>query len=398
MPVDDLREYRVSARDREPLIEFIVNSLQGCGCRIIHRPSPHRAPFRFIFETEEGERFGIVAYAFLANQRTTKNRPADEHRFQVKYGANDGELHEIWQDPYGLYTTLFLGINIEGGFFVAADPWLHNPTRLFASIEFKDSHVAEIQRTGWHTWERATARVTRSTKDHPRPTEVLVGATSEHFLRYVRFEREALREDQGHRQLLAENAGALAPTRSIGAGLAPVPPPPRLHALAKEFEMSETQVLDLIAEARRLKMAVRGWVAETHLVHILSRVPGVSECERSDAEGDADIRLRYEGSRIIKVECKNVLREKTANGTVRLDFQRTRASKADPCSRYYSSSDFDVVAACTHAVTERWDFRYALTAELDPHRTCPGKLSHLVRLDDAWALPVQEVLRAVVNR
>ena len=42
---------------------------------------------------------------------------------------------------------------------------------------------------------------------------------------------------------------------------------------------------------------------------------------------------------------------------------RTRASKADPCSRFYSPNDFDVVAACLHAVSERWEFRYV--AKLD---------------------------------
>lgn len=397
MPNDDLREYPVDPRRREPLVQFMVDALEDCGCRVIHRPEANRAPFRFTFETPEGERMGIIAYAFLANKKLTKNRPEDEHRFQVKYGHDDRQTHEVWQDPYGIYVTLFLGINPSEGFFVAADPWLHNPTRMFVSVEFKDSHVAKIRERGWHTWERATHR--DDDVKHAAPKEVLVGGTRSNFLRYVRFERDALREDQGHRQLLAERAPSSA---AVGRGVQETslitPPPARLHALAHEFDMNETEVLDLIGEARRLKMAVRGWVAETHLVRQLSRVPGVTDCTRSDVEGDADIRLRFDGSPIIKVECKNVLRETTAAGVVRLDFQRTRASKADPCSRYYSAADFDIVAACTHAVTERWEFRYARTVDLDPHRTCPGKLSHLVRLDDAWALPVQEVLRAVVNR
>jgi len=56
---------------------------------------------------------GIVAYAFLANSKPTKNRPPDEHRFQLKYGSKDDRLHELWQDPFGLYTTLLVGINPE---------------------------------------------------------------------------------------------------------------------------------------------------------------------------------------------------------------------------------------------------------------------------------------------
>ena len=58
-----------------------------------------------------GERLGILCYAFLANQVQTTNRPDDEHRFQVKYGSKDGKLHRLWRDPFGLYTTLFVGIN-----------------------------------------------------------------------------------------------------------------------------------------------------------------------------------------------------------------------------------------------------------------------------------------------
>jgi hypothetical protein len=122
------RRYRVLSKDRGPLLEFILYALESAGCQIIHRPSANNAPFRITFQTPAGERMGIVVYAFLANSKVTKNRPTDEHRFQVKYGAKDGRLHPLWQDPFGLYTTLFVGIDPELGFFVGADPVLHNPT------------------------------------------------------------------------------------------------------------------------------------------------------------------------------------------------------------------------------------------------------------------------------
>ena len=129
-----MREYKVSRRDREPLVHFMTEALRACGCTIIYSSDPDTAPFRITFETDLGERMGIVAYAFFANMRETRNRPADEHRFQVKYGSKDGKLHELWQDPFGLYTTLLIGINPQQGFFVAADPMLHSPTS-FVLIE-----------------------------------------------------------------------------------------------------------------------------------------------------------------------------------------------------------------------------------------------------------------------
>jgi restriction-modification system family protein len=388
----DFRIYSVSRRDKEPLLSFIIKALEGDGCHILYASPADEAPFRITFETPAGERLGIVVYAFLANSKLTKNRPEDEHRFQVKYSSKDEELHSLWQDPYLLYTTLFCGIDPERGIFVGADPVLHSPTRFFISIEFKRHHVEAIQKNGWFTWEREH----RAGDD--KPVEVLVGGTAKNFLRYVRFEREAMGEEQGHRQLLAEKISnprtSLLLQATTGIGELP-PPPQRLHALVREFEMDESQVLDLIANARRLKMAVRGWVAEEHLVRRLRMVPGITECERVDEEGSPDVRLRFEGSRLIRVECKNVLRQTAAGNVPRLDFQRTRAAKGDPCSRYYSPDDFDVVAACLHAVTEKWEFRYMPTRQMEPHARCPGKLANNVRVGDGWAADIQAVLREV---
>ena len=332
---------------------------------------------------------GIVAYAFRANSTLTRNRPEDEHRFQIKYGSKDNLLHEIWQDPFGLYTTLFCGINPEHRFFVGADPVLHSPTKFFISLEFKQHHVEAILASGWHVWERE-----RINQPH-EPVEVLVGGTPESFLRYVMFEREALGEDQGHRQLLAETI--VRTGDQPGHLLAGLPSKDRLHTLADEFQLSPDEVLDLIAEAPRLKMAVRGWVAEEHLYRALVRVPGVADAKRIRTEGGADIALRF-GGVPLEVECKNCLRQTRADGTPRVDFQRTRASKADPCSRYYAADDFDVVAACLHAVTLQWEFRFALPSQLDEHRRCSGKLSNLVQVDQRWHPDARRVLEAAATR
>jgi hypothetical protein len=361
---DEYRVYRVQRKAREPLIDFMLGALRAEGCRILYSSPPTEAPFRITFETPEGERLGIVAYAFFANSRETNKRPSDEHRFQPKYGGSDkGELHTLWQDPFGLYTTLYLGINTADGFFVGADPVLHNPTRLFKSVEFKQHHVDEIQRRGWFAWERERRRG-RSEE----PIEILVGGTSKAFLPYIRFEREALAEDQGHRQLLAENA--------IGARKT-------VHSLAKEFKLSEGEVLDLIENSMRLKVAVRGWVAEEHLYRQLVKLPEIRSCLRAEGDGP-DLRIDLQNGQSLAIECKNVLRARGRDGLVRLDFQRTRAAKSDPCSRYYSPKDFDVVAACLHSVTEKWEFRFIPTSRLAPHRRCEGKLSSNVQIDNRW--------------
>src|SRR6266700_4714886 len=156
---------------------------------------------------------------------------------------------------------------------------MHNPTKFFIRFEFKQHDVDQILRKGWHCWERDVKR------EHDEPIEVVVGGRTSSFLQYIRFERTAFREAQGHRQLLAERI-AEAPASGLFTPAAETtesgPPAPLLHALAQEFEMPEREVLDLIASARRLKMAVRGWVAEEKLVATLRKVEGVTECLRVD--------------------------------------------------------------------------------------------------------------------
>jgi hypothetical protein len=378
--------YGVSRRHREPLFHFIREALAACGCRVIHSSSADHAPFRISFETATGERMGILAYAFFANNRDTKNRPKDEYRFQLKYGGKrDQNLHHLWQDPYGLYTTLLVGISPSERFFVGFDPVLHSPTKHFISLEFKDSFVEDILRSRW-AWRERDRR-----KGSEEPVEVIVGGTADSFLDFVRFEREARGEDQGHRALLADHRGIIIPSVNL-EGTSVAPESAYVHQLAREFEMSESAVLDLIAGASRLKMAVRGWVAEQHLVERLRQVDGITDCERIEAENSPDIQLRFDGSDLLFVECKNVLRVPRKDGAARVDFQRTRASKSDPCSRYYSPNDFDVLAACLHARTERWEYSFALTSELDEHRKCAGKLSSNVAVDARWRDDIRGIL------
>lgn len=383
------RIYPVQRAGREPLVRFMLDALESQGCRIICPPKLNQAPFVITFETLTGERMGVVAYAFTATRTETMNRPADERSFQAKYGGKrDNSLHPIYQDPFGLFTTIFLGISVEEGFFVAVDPEAHNPTKLFIRIEFKDRHADDIKRNGWVAWER-------SRRNREEPVEVLIGGTKEHFLDLIRFERAAHRLDPGNRQLLAQKRELFIrspPGSGKAAKLAKV-----AHPLAKELSLSPDEVLDVIAGAQRLKMAVRGWVAERHLRDVLTRTPGVTYCEPINKEGAADLHVRVHDGPMLTVECKNVLRETAANGLPRLDFQRTRASKADPCSRYYAPSDFDVIAACLHAVTEQWEFRYILPHILPAHAKCVGKLGSNLRVDGKWHLDPVPVFQAAAS-
>jgi hypothetical protein len=384
--IPGFRTYTVSAQARRPLVEFMTSALVEAGCKIIHSSAPNIAPFVVAFETPSRERMGIVVYAFRATRTVTKNRPSDERSFQIKYGSKEGyadnNVHELWQDPLGMFTTLLVGIDAKNGFCISADPIVHSPTKFFIRLEFKDEHAEAIADQGWHAWER----IKRNTPvDSPR-VETLVGATKAKFLDLVRFERAARGSDPGNRLILAEGHARSLPKSRV-ARHRQEPKVMRIaasHPLVQQFGLNTDEILDLIAGARRLKMAVRGWVAEEHLHRALSKVPGVTHCERLDEEGGPDLRVRYRRGPPLTVECKNVARETDRHGNPKVDFQRTRAAKGNPCSRYYEPAEFDIVAACLHAVSAQWDFRFALPGDLPEHKICVGRITNNIRVDEHW--------------
>jgi len=157
---------------------------------------------------------GVVAYAFSICRLNGSAGQGARWRIAVGYGRRTRQEHHLWQDPQALYTTLLLGIEPSRGFFVGVDSVLHSPTCFGKSIGFRQEQVDVILNRGWHAWERD-----RRPQDE-RSVEVLVGVQPASFLSYVRFEREALGEDQGHRQLLAErmlSASSRAPSSLAGS-------------------------------------------------------------------------------------------------------------------------------------------------------------------------------------
>jgi hypothetical protein len=222
----------------------------------------------------------------------------------------------------------------------------------------------------------------------------MVGGRRCSFLDFVRFEQAARGLDQGHRFLLAEKFDDFQGFRSLGNFKRDDEPTTHtgLHALATEFAVCEEEILNMIQAAPRLKMAVRGWVAEHHLGELLKNTAGVDSFQSIEEDGRPDFEVIYRGSRPILIECKNALRRTLADGTIRVDFQKTRASKGDPCSRFYRREDFEILAACLHPCTERWEFAYRLTSEMDLHTgKCERHLSNNVRITDEWEKDIASV-------
>lgn len=380
----DYHRYSVSRASKGPRLEFILASLKQAGCRVLKASEPNQAPFRITFEDPNGQRMGVLVYAFFANSKKTKNRPDDEHRFQIKYGKKDGQEHLIWQDPFEIYTTLLVGIDLERGLFVGIDPVLHQLTKFFISIEFKRNEVDAILEKSWHCWERTK----RNGDDSP--VETMVGGQAHRFLDYIRFEQSAKGLDQGHRYMLAENLDSYLTRASLEvpespSGKPPTPSGATVKSFEADFGLPITEILAIIQGTPRLLMPVRGWIAERHLKNLLEETEGVETCRQLEEDGRPDFEVSYRGGKPFLIECKNVLRKTLADGTIRVDFQKTRASKNDPCSRFYRPTDFEILAACLHPCTEQWEFRFQLTKNMALRtRTCPEHLNNNVRLDESW--------------
>lgn len=375
---------------RPRAVEFLARAMESSGLRILEKPSPRRAPFVFRVLTPAGESLELICYAFTANRYRQEGRPEDEHRFQIKYGSEFDRYHSLFVGTGEESVTLFFGIHYEANVIVACDPMMHNPTWFSKSVEFKDADLNETLRTGWHGWERER-KAQRRKRERPLAdlnyeTEIVVGLTPEHFFRYVQMERAGTGLPSGERLLLIDRMSPSHDASDEG----------KLHPLEEELGLSARDILNMIEGAFRLKVAVRGATAEQHLGKLLEHTQGVDEVRHLDADGQPDFEVLYRGQGPIAIECKNVLRRRRA-GQVRVDFQRTRASKSDPCSRYYRASEFHLLAACLHPVTESWEFTYARTRDLHPHPTCDGRLDHRLPVEDdtPWESETAAALESV---
>jgi hypothetical protein len=326
---------------------------------------------------------------FLANRRETRNRPQDEHRLQIRYGdVNDAawraEHHPVGFDPLGIDVTLVLGAHVDADLIIGLDPLIYDPLPLGISVFFKDAEIEAASQTGWHAWERDNISGARRTDLRTAlGVETLMAVAPNRLLDYVRFERsaQALRLEPPLRFRAAQDAAR--PQQPTG-----------LHALEREFSLSGDVILDIIRERPRLGMAVRGGVAERHLHNVLEADPAVGKLRLGEQEGPPDFFVALADGQRVTVECKNASPNTYADGTPKVETQKTRTSKGDPKSRLYDPAQFDVVAACMYGPWRRWEFRYKRSDSLGRDRTYPDRLAAIQRIDETWADTLSDSLDA----
>lgn len=370
------RSYRVSGR--QDVHEFLCDAVGDSGGKLLYASSSTRAPVYLGVQGAGDERLGLLCYPFRCTKRMTRNRPADEHRAQIRYGAEATWAEEHWlgRDVASVDTTLVLGVHLEEGILVGLDPLLYDPLPMGISIEFKDAEVEAAQTSGWHVWERSTRAGTRRGRARTAEgLETIVAFAPTRLLDYARLERQAsaLGLDPPLRQKAALVAAAGNSDRE-----------PVRHLLEQEFSLSDAQILDIIAQRSRLRTAVAGGVAEYHLwVHLLDD-PSIRAAVPVDEDGPPDVVVTLHDGSTISVECKNASLQPYADGSAKVEVQKTRASKGDPGSRYYAKDQFDVLAACIWS-GRRPTFRFRAASDLTPHKDFPGRIAPMQRIDMTWS-------------
>ncbi|CAN5873447.1 hypothetical protein BH18ACT6_BH18ACT6_19350 [soil metagenome] len=379
--------YRVTGRG--DVHAFLQDAVVRSGAELLYISKPDRAPGYLGIQGPNDERFGVLCYPFRCNPAPIKGRPIDEHRVQIRYGGEPSWVerdHPLGKDIAGGDTTIVVGIHLELGLFVGLDPIRYDPLPMGISIEFKEADLLRARVDGWHVWERENRPgLLRGVARVGEGLEAIVAFTPDRLLAYIGFERRAsgLGLDPPLRFKAAEVA-AHDPILPSGEGG---------HRLEIEFDLTSREILGIIANRTRLAVAVRGGVAEHHLQHHLDSDPEVATAVLMDRDGEPDFDVVLRNGRRVLIECKNVSPNTYADGTPKVEVQKTRSQRGDPAGRFYRPDQFDVVAACLYAVTGRWEFRFKATTKLDRHPRHPDRLAVLHRVDDSWRASLSEALR-----
>jgi hypothetical protein len=362
---------------------MLERAVEAAGGRLLHSTGPSTAPVFLGIEAPDGEPIGVMAYVFHANKEATVNRPSDEHRGQIRYGDVKvwrESSHPLGFDPAAVDLTVVLVAHPDAGLLIALDPLAYDPLPLGNSIFFKDEDIVAAARDGWRVWERNTHSGTRKGAVEPG-LETIIAFGPDRLFDFLAVERQAqtLRLDHALRYRVAERGA----TGRVAQGL---------HELEQAFGLSSSELLDIVGRKSRLAMAMRGGVAEHHLGLALDDDSLVRSAEEGHQEGPPDFFVEMADGRTVTIECKNASPKRYADGTPKVEVQKTRASKGDPTSRFYAPTAFDVVAACMYGPTGAWTFRYRRSADLIQHASHPGRIAALQPITDEWAGSLAEAL------
>lgn len=174
-----------------------------------------------------------------------------------------------------------------------------------------------------------------------------------------------------------------------------------LHPLEKEYGLTKEELLDAINRRFRARVTLEGAVAEVHLgkqIKALYEKGVIIRFEEHDLDGypDYSIWVPAKPNAKFRIECKNVRDAREAyrkDGEItayKVETQKTRTSKSDRSSRFYSYEQFEILAVCLGKKTHNWkQFLFIQSKDLDRHPDFKNKIGvmHEVPLPDSDIKP-----------
>jgi hypothetical protein len=152
------------------------------------------------------------------------------------------------------------------------------------------------------------------------------------------------------------------------------------HPVERMLNASARDILDALENGFRARADLKGKLAELFMSrHLddLQRTGVVDHYEWQDLDGVPDFVLYLGDGSTRTLEVKNV---RSGHGPLRVETQKTRASRGDPWSRYYRADQFDFIAPCLFNATGRWEYLFARTAELARDREDPNLLATMQQI------------------
>lgn len=377
--------FRVYGARRAGELDFLLDAIAKSGGRCRIHTGPNLAPVHLAIDEGDGVLIGALAYLFSAGHQEILHRPADEHRLQIKYGDITERFrrqkHDLGFDPAGLDVTLVLAVHSEAQLIIGLDPLLYDPLPMGIQIGFKDAEVQAAIKSGWHVWERETRPGKRRDPRATAGLETIVAFAPDRLIDYVALERQAqtMRLDPALRFRAAESAAS---------GRASI----KVHDLERAYDLTAAEILEIVSERSRLAMALRGGVAEHHLGRLLEGDKLVASADVGQQEGPPDFWVTLSDGRQVTIECKNASPKRYADGTPKVEIQKTRASRGDPLSRLYPRDAFDLIAVCMYGPTGKWEFQLKRTSELVAHPDHPTRVKPIQGVDDTWSDALSDVI------
>ena len=180
---------------RADIHEFLLDAVTRSGGRVLYASNPARVPVYIGLEDRNEQRLGLMIYPFRMNRLRTRNRPSDEIRGQLRYGAEEtwpGEDHFVARDIAGVDTTPLAGVYPEedlllGNRSTSVRPAAAGNQRLREGPACSRGPRARLDRVG----RKNHARQRRAAPRAAEGLETFVGFRPGRPPDYARFERRA---------------------------------------------------------------------------------------------------------------------------------------------------------------------------------------------------------------